>query len=156
MLNKVKKVLATPVARKMAKDLGVDIGTVRGSGPVGRVLKADIQNAFDALREPSVKVQEEKANPNKSDVVHGHSSYVPKEPEDLIERVPMSMIRKTIAANMTKSKYTIPHTSVMDEVDVTDLVEYRTKNKSCCRRRRSEAYVFSLCSKSCYFGAQEA
>ncbi len=130
ILNKVKKVLATPVARKMAKDLGVDIGTVRGSGPVGRVLKADIQNAFDALREPSVKVQEEKANPNKSDVVHGHSSYVPKEPEDLIERVPMSMIRKTIAANMTKSKYTIPHTSVMDEVDVTDLVEYRTKTKA--------------------------
>lgn len=130
ILNKVKKVLATPVARKMAKDLGVDIGTVRGSGPVGRVLKADIQNAFDALREPSVKVQEEKANPNKSDVVHGYSSYVPKEPEDLIERVPMSMIRKTIAANMTKSKYTIPHTSVMDEVDVTDLVEYRTKTKA--------------------------
>lgn len=137
--DKIKKVLATPVARKMAKDLGVDIKSVVGTGPAGRVLKADIQKVFEAQSgqkvdvsgrvktpsEVSKKVMDSEGHP----VVHGHTSYIPKESEELIKRIPMSMIRKTIAANMTKSKYTIPHTAVMDEVDVTELVEYRNRTK---------------------------
>jgi len=124
LVEKIKKVLATPVARKMAKDLGIDIKSVQGTGPAGRVLKADIQKVHE-------QSSAQKSNQtHRKPVQHSHSSYVPKEPEELIKRVPMSMIRKTIAANMTQSKYTIPHTAVMDEVDVTDLVAYRNKTKA--------------------------
>jgi len=131
-IDKIKKVLATPVARKMAKDLGIDIKTVEGTGPAGRVLKADIKKAHEERGQADGKShskgrQDGKAGKGKAD--HGQPSYVPTEPEELIERVPMTTIRKTIAANMTQSKYTIPHTAVMDEVDVTKLVEYRNRTK---------------------------
>lgn len=133
-MDKIKKVLATPVARKMAKDLGIDIKTIEGTGPAGRILKADIQKAHDIQAKTEEQGESKSHNKGKdikghSSIDHGQPSYVPKEPEALIERVPMSMIRKTIAANMTQSKYTIPHTAVMDEVDVTGLVEYRTRTK---------------------------
>jgi len=102
------KVLATPVARKMAKDLGVDIQTVLGSGTKGRVMKADIQ----------------KAAKNKPDTINFDRVF-----DKAIERIPMTMHRKTIAQNMVTSKFTIPHTVVMDEADVTELVAYRKKAK---------------------------
>lgn len=132
-MDKIKKVLATPVARKMAKDLGIDIKAVQGTGPAGRVLKADIQKAYDNQGQDDSSDKKVKKEAGKQGgqghIDHGHPSYVPKEPEDLIERVPMTTIRKTIAANMTQSKYTIPHTAVMDEVDVTQLVAYRNRTK---------------------------
>lgn len=49
---------------------------------------------------------------------------------DQTERIPMTMLRKAISNNMTLSKFTIPHTAVMDEADVTELVAFRTKVKA--------------------------
>lgn len=93
------KVLATPVARKMAKDLAVDIGKLVGSGPSGRIMKADIQEAFDQRKEIVAS--------------------------DGDRRIKMTSMRKAIARNMVQSKFTIPHTACMDDVDVTELVKYR-------------------------------
>jgi len=101
-----KKVLATPVARAMAKDMGVDINLVKGSGPAGRVTKKDIQgySKHDAESSP-------KAKPEAS-----HEDY-------RIE--PLSQIRKTIAKNMLRSKQNAAHMSIMDEVEVTELIRAR-------------------------------
>lgn len=121
------KVLATPVARKMAKDLGVDISTVKGTGPQGRVMKADIQAAADAKASSAGT-----SKPTSGASVNADHAY-PKTtvPElDRSERVPMTMLRKTIAANMSLSKFTIPHTAVMDEADVTELVSFRSEAKA--------------------------
>ncbi len=107
-----KKALATPVARKMAKDLGVDINTVKGTGPAGRVMKADIQAAYDALQD---KPTEQKQVSEAVAMVAGEKDT----------RVKLTQMRKTIAKNMVKSKFTIPHTAAMDEVDVSALVNYR-------------------------------
>lgn len=120
---KGKKVLATPVARKMAKDLGVDIQKIEGSGPQGRVMKADIQRAADAGQSQSAsKLQTEVAKPSV-----GGKHAVPE--TEGTTRVPMTMLRKTIAQNMTLSKFSIPHTAVMDEIDVSDLVAFRSRVK---------------------------
>ncbi len=133
------RVLATPVARKMAKDLGVDIHKIAGTGPQGRVMKADIATAAKAsatvtasdsssVSEASSKAQSKEASgaPSRSADFGKHT--VPT--LDRSERVPMSMHRKAIANNMTLSKFTIPHTAVMDEIDVTDLVAFRTSSKA--------------------------
>lgn len=112
------KVLATPVARKMAKDLGVDISTVTGTGPNGRVMKDDIQRAKD--EKPSEKI----AAP---------VSEVASEPlvitDERVERIPLTKIRKTISDRMTQSRFTIPHTTAMDEIDISKLDELRRKYK---------------------------
>jgi pyruvate dehydrogenase E2 component (dihydrolipoamide acetyltransferase) len=110
-----QKVLATPVARKLAKDLGIDINTMKGTGPAGRVMKEDIYKA---------KESEETMVP----ITHQVNTAIdiPKlKISGETERIPLSMLRKTIAKNMALSKRVIPHAAVLDEFDVTKLVEFR-------------------------------
>ncbi len=113
------RVLATPVARKMAKDLGVDISKVKGTGPNGRVMKEDIIKAKDAM----MKSKEE----SKISQIQYEESILVE--DERIERIPLTRIRKTIAEQMTLSRFTIPHTTAMDEIDVTELYEFRKKYK---------------------------
>lgn len=128
-----KRVLATPVARKMAKDLGVDIQSIVGTGPQGRVMKDDIRKAAEAKGSVAPKASPAQTSATPASVVSGegrggYPKYaVPQ--MDRVERVPMTMLRKTIADNMALSKFTIPHTAVMDEADVSELVAFRTEAK---------------------------
>lgn len=117
----VNKVLATPVARGLAKDLGIDINTIKGTGPAGRVMKEDIYKAKEDLAGgPSV---------NKKPSSPMAQGDVKSKVEGREERVPLTMLRKTIARNMVLSKTTIPHAAAMDEIDVSDLVIFRKEAK---------------------------
>ncbi len=107
-----KKVLATPVARAMAKEMGIDINRVRGTGPAGRVMKSDISN----YRESDIAVEKVK-----SDNTGSTDSR-----EKIIE---LSQIRKTIARNMTISKQKAPHMTLFEETEVTGLVKFRNEYK---------------------------
>lgn len=107
------KVLATPVARQLAKDLGVDLNQVKGSGEMGRVLKEDIYQASEQKKIPQSLI-----TPQVSIAVNGEVEYVPLTP-----------MRKAIVRSMTLSKQIIPHTVLMDEVIVDKLVELRNKVK---------------------------
>lgn len=107
------KVLATPVARAIAKELGIEIHTVKGSGPAGRVTRKDIE-AHHASRA----------------YLNEPQALAPAETAGQTERLsfkPLSQIRKTIARNMTRSKQNAAHMSVMDEVEVSALVEGRAR-----------------------------
>lgn len=115
-----RKVLATPVARKLAWDLGVDIAALTGSGPNGRVMKADIRAAADAT------TVSDAAEPYQSESKPAEVPISSRD-EDLIR--PLSQLRKAIARNMALSKQTIPHAVSMDEVDVTRLVALRKAQK---------------------------
>jgi pyruvate dehydrogenase E2 component (dihydrolipoamide acetyltransferase) len=112
-----KRVLATPVARKLASDLGVDIKNVKGSGEHGRVLKTDIENS---------STQEEK----KSIISSVKNIEVPKTKlNDGDRREKISTLRKSVVKAMTLSKQIIPHTTLIDELDVSDLVSFREEYK---------------------------
>lgn len=127
-----KKVLATPVARGLAKDLGVDINKVEGTGPGGRVMKEDIRNYKEESRVVATTSQgiEPKAQmPIKREFEKPSFDFKDSVEGELVSRVPLSRIRKTIADRMTQSRFTIPHTTAMDEIDVTKLDEYRKKYK---------------------------
>ncbi|NUM34539.1 MAG: 2-oxo acid dehydrogenase subunit E2 [Candidatus Brocadiae bacterium] len=108
-----KKVLATPVARAMAKELGVDINHVKGSGPQNRVTKKDIEEHFSRKEKP--------APIEKSEVII--------EAKELIEAVEISQVRKSIARRMTISKQTAPHMSIFEEVEISQLVSIREEHK---------------------------
>lgn len=113
--QKKRKVLATPVARKLAKDLDVDINMVEGTGPNGRVMKDDIRRYKESLE--TGKVEEMKLP--EIDVE-----------EEKIERIPLTRIRKTIAERMSQSRFTIPHTTAMEEINISNLYEFRNKYKN--------------------------
>lgn len=108
-----QKVLATPVARQMAKDLGVDIQKVKGTGEHGRVMKEDIQKAAEGSQS-SPQVSQPK---------------VTMSAQGDVEYVEITKLRKAIVKAMSFSKQVIPHTTLMDEIVVDKLVELRKKVK---------------------------
>jgi pyruvate dehydrogenase E2 component (dihydrolipoamide acetyltransferase) len=109
------KVLATPVTRRMAREHGLDLGAISGTGPQGRVLKADVQAALDLGRSP-----EPSTVPTR-----GKLFPLPSAAAD--ERIPLRGLRKKIAEKMVRSKYTAPHSTFVEEADVTELVVLRRR-----------------------------
>ncbi|WP_219837502.1 dihydrolipoamide acetyltransferase family protein [Paenibacillus sp. R14(2021)] len=125
-------VLATPSVRKFAREQGVTIATVAGSGKNGRITREDI-TAFASGGAAAPSGQETAAAP-----VTGEAKAAPAAApagDRTEERVPFKGIRKVIANAMVKSVYTAPHVTIMDEVDVTALVELRTKAKPLAEKK---------------------
>lgn len=111
--SRQSKALATPVARAMAKEMGIDINLVRGTGPAQRVMKNDILNYSKQDSKPIV------SKPLASDNLL----------EDRLEVEPLSQIRKTIAKNMIQSKHNAAHMTVFEEVEISELDRVRKKYK---------------------------
>jgi pyruvate/2-oxoglutarate dehydrogenase complex dihydrolipoamide acyltransferase (E2) component len=100
----VGEVLATPVVRKLAKDLGVVLGAVPGSGPGGRITEEDVRRA---------------AGPKAP-------AGIPPDTESE-ERVPFKGRRRMIARKMVAAKTRVPHALLVDEADVSGLLAERAK-----------------------------
>lgn len=101
------KSLATPRIRALARKLGVDISTISGTGPHERITDDDIEKA-------SKKKQEGFSSKAVSPTV---------EQAEMEERIKITMLRKRIVENMTKSNQIIPHVTHVDEADVSNLWE---------------------------------
>jgi pyruvate dehydrogenase E2 component (dihydrolipoamide acetyltransferase) len=100
-------VLATPVVRKLAKDLGVELGKVPGSGPGGRITEEDVRRA---------------AAPEAPEAPKGTPAESPAE-----ERIPFKGKRRMIARKMVQAKTRVPHALLVDEADVSGLLAERAK-----------------------------
>ncbi|HBZ10294.1 MAG TPA: 2-oxo acid dehydrogenase subunit E2 [Bacillus bacterium] len=122
-----KRVIAMPSVRKYAREKNVNIQGVNGSGKNGRILKSDIDEYLKApaKKEVSAEAQE---TPKQEEKQQKKAPVVPEGdyPET---REKMNGIRKAIAKAMVNSKHTAPHVTLMDEVDVTELVAHRKKFK---------------------------
>ena len=114
------KVLATPVARKMAADLKVDLSKLKGSGESGRVMKADIQAAAKSQGSTSTGTSS----------LSFATPSMPTLPKDGVKRVKISKLRQAIVKAMNTANLVIPSTTLMDEIDVTKLVEFRKSQKA--------------------------
>lgn len=110
------KVLATPVTRRMAREHGLDLGAIAGSGPQGRVLKTDVE-AFIASGGAS--------KPTNAAVARPVQAWAPLASNAVDQRIPMRGLRKKIAEKMVKSKFTAPHYAFVEEVDASALVALR-------------------------------
>ncbi|MCZ6518447.1 MAG: dihydrolipoamide acetyltransferase family protein [Actinobacteria bacterium] len=116
-------VKALPIVRKLARDAGLDLETVTGTGTGGRIMREDVESAIAAL--PPVSRSDEDASPpgTLGEVIRPRAETDRATPPD--ERRPMSRLRRTIAANMSKSWAEIPHVTTFDDVDATRLFEVR-------------------------------
>ncbi|GAQ18782.1 dihydrolipoyllysine-residue acetyltransferase component of pyruvate dehydrogenase complex [Oceanobacillus picturae] len=120
-----KRIIAMPSVRKHARDNDVNITEVTGSGKNGRVLKEDIDQYLNG-DQPSAQ-SETPAASEKSEKPAPQAAPEGEYPET---REAMSGIRKSIAKAMVNSKTKAPHVTLMDEVDVTELVAHRKKFKA--------------------------
>lgn len=132
-------VLATPSVRKFAREQGVDLTQVSGTGKNGRITRDDV-SGFDGAAAPKASADAPAANAEQeapkaaaeSKPAAAVDAYRPE------ERVPFKGIRKVIAGAMSKSVYTAPHVTIMDEVDVTELVALRAKYKPYAEKKGSK------------------
>jgi len=129
-----KDVLATPSVRKFAREQGIDISTVTGTGNNGKVTKEDVEsfkNGGQATSAaPAAAATSTEEAPKAASTATTSVSVSGEE-----ERVPFKGIRKMISNAMVKSAYTAPHVTIMDEVDVTDLVDFRTRMKPIAEKK---------------------
>jgi len=126
-IHKSERVIAMPSVRKYAREKGVDIREVQGSGDNGRVVKEDIDAFANGGQTSDAPATEEKA-PAASAPKTEVKPYVAAQPE-LETREKIKGIRKAISKAMVNSKHTAPHVTLMDEVDVTNLVALRKNFK---------------------------
>jgi len=110
--TEIKKIIATPVARALAKELNVDINKVNGNGPGGRVTTTDVKKFLET-----------------SPQLQRAANTALFDDTELIVYEPLSAIRKTIAKNMTMSKQNAVHMSVHEEVEISELIRIREKYK---------------------------
>jgi pyruvate dehydrogenase E2 component (dihydrolipoamide acetyltransferase) len=104
---------AGPAVRRLARELGVDLARVRGTGPGGRIVREDV---VAAVRQASAQ------GPS---LRRSDSTATERDDWGPIRREQMSRMRKTIAANMVRSVQTIPHLTNFDDADVTELEHLR-------------------------------
>ncbi len=117
--NKYGRVLAVPAARRLARELGVDIAQVPGSGPNGRVRVEDVR-AF---------AEQPQAAPAAPAAGAAVPYVTPAGYEELEERVPLRGMRRIIAQQMVASHLSAVRTLVVDEAEVTELVALRSRLK---------------------------
>ncbi len=140
------RVIASPLARRIAKQNGIDLAAVSGSGPRGRIIKADVDAAIaggtgkadSAASAPSQAA----AAPAKG---MSDDAVLKLFEEGSYELVPHDGMRKTIAARLTESKQTIPHFYVSVDCQLDALLKLRGElNKSAPVKDEKPAYKLSV------------
>jgi pyruvate dehydrogenase E2 component (dihydrolipoamide acetyltransferase) len=140
-------VAATPATRRLARELGVDLKTLRGSGPGGRVLDEDVRAAATGPRvTPAPATPAPAPGPARAAAPGGPAkplAGVGLEPPPLprfeqwgpVERAPLSHLRRTIAERMTLSATLVPHVTHFDRADITELDAIITRNLEAARAK---------------------
>ncbi|MDO8266654.1 MAG: dihydrolipoyllysine-residue acetyltransferase [Moraxellaceae bacterium] len=113
---------AGPAVRRLARELGVDLGKVAGTGPKDRILKDDV-HAFVK------KTLTEKAAPVASGSGLPELPVIDFSKWGEIERLPLTKIQRVSAKNLHRAWVTIPHVTQFDEADITDLEAFRVAQK---------------------------
>ncbi|HEX7372272.1 MAG TPA: dihydrolipoamide acetyltransferase family protein, partial [Thermodesulfobacteriota bacterium] len=141
---KPAQILAVPMVRKLASDLKVDLLTVKGTGPQGRITKEDVLKASKEKKAPPKEVPAKEVKETLTSDAHG-----------VVERVPLRGLRRTIAQAMVKSKSTIPHAAGIDEADITQLVALKARAKERAVQKKIRLTFLPFVMKSLVAALQE-
>jgi pyruvate dehydrogenase E2 component (dihydrolipoamide acetyltransferase) len=120
------RVKASPVARRLARELGVDIATLAGSGPGGRIVKADVEAAAQGAPAGQASPPAGAGAPAPVSAAPAAGGTGKGE----VTAVELTSIQKTIARRMAESRATVPDIQIRTEADVTDLLALRAQMKA--------------------------
>ena len=140
------RIFASPLARRLAQQAGIELGSVKGSGPNGRIVKSDIEAAQGTPKgaAPAAKPQAQPA----AAAPQPAPAAAPKAPAPVItaphKAVPHSTMRKVIARRLTESKQTIPHFYVSIDVELDALLKLRADLNARSPKEGAGAYKLSV------------
>jgi pyruvate dehydrogenase E2 component (dihydrolipoamide acetyltransferase) len=125
------RVKASPIARRMAKELGVELGDLQGSGPGGRIVKSDVEAAAKNGEQAEPAEEEKEAEqPRKEAPAPAAASGDGSSGRGAVTTEDLTRLQQTIARRMAESKATAPEFVITCEVDMHDAVEFRKQLKA--------------------------
>ena len=126
------RVFATPLARRIAADKGLNLKEITGSGPKGRIVKADVEHATAAALAPATNTSSTTSSSEKIAISSGLTTEtVLKMYQDrAFEEIKLDGMRKIIAARLTEAKQTIPHFYLRRDIQLDALLALRSELNS--------------------------
>ncbi|PYC48702.1 pyruvate dehydrogenase complex dihydrolipoamide acetyltransferase [Litorivita pollutaquae] len=154
-----KRIFASPLARRIAADKGVDLSSISGSGPKGRIVKADVEAAqaeAPAPAESAAPAAEPAAASAPAALASGPSADAVKRMYEgrAYEEIPLNGMRKTIAARLTEAKQSIPHFYLRRDIKLDALMKFRTELNGKLEARGVKLSVNDFIIKACALALQ--
>jgi pyruvate dehydrogenase E2 component (dihydrolipoamide acetyltransferase) len=152
------RVFASPLARRIAKEKGIDLGAVKGSGPHGRIVRADVEGAQPGSVKPEAAAVAEApkaAAPAPAAASAAMPTGMATETvlkmyaDRTYEEVPLDGMRRTIAARLTEAKQTIPHFYLRRDVKLDALMAFREQLNKQLEGRGVKLSVNDFIIKAC-------
>ena len=152
------RIFATPLARRIAADKGLDLSQITGSGPRGRIVKADVEALSATPAKPAAQ-----ATPAPATAPGPQTAPAPVS-ADAIARmyegrtyteVPLDGMRKTIAARLTEAKQTIPHFYLRREIRLDALLAFRSQLNTQLEQRGVKLSINDFIIKACALALQQ-
>ncbi len=149
------RIFASPLARRIAADKGLDLSSIQGSGPRGRIIKADVESAqpgatpaSNASATPTITPA---AMPQSADAASVARMYEGREYAEM----PLDGMRKTIAARLTEAKQTIPHFYLRRDIHLDALLKFRAEINAQLEARGVKLSVNDFIIKACALALQQ-
>ncbi len=145
---KGERIFASPLARRIAAQKGLDLAALTGSGPKGRIVKADVESATAA---PEAEAPAPAPAPQSADANTVMAMYADRE----FEEMPLDGMRKIIAARLTEAKQTIPHFYLRREIQLDTLLKFRSELNKSLADKGIKLSVNDFIIKACAMALQE-
>lgn len=143
------RVKASPLARRMAEEAGLDLAQIQGSGPDGRVVKRDVEGAMGQQAAPAAQPVEVPTSQQARTAEPARQQPAPSVAEGGTD-VRITQMRKTIARRLAQSKFTAPHFYLTVDVDMTAAIDFRTQlNALTAQRDLAKVSYNDLVTKAC-------
>ncbi len=152
------RIFASPLARRIAANKGLDLSTIQGSGPRGRIVKADVEGATASpAAQPAVPAPKPSAPTPAATLPSGpDTDMVLKMYADRdFEEVALDGMRKTIAARLTEAKQSIPHFYLRRDIKLDALLAFRSQLNKQLEKRGAKLSVNDFIIKACALALQE-
>ena len=149
------RVFASPLARRIAADKGLDLNAIKGSGPKGRIVKADVENAQPGAS-PAASQPAAAASPAPAAVASGPATdqVLAMFGDREFEEVSLDGMRKTIAARLGEAKQTIPHFYLRRDIRLDELLKFRSTLNKQLEARGVKLSVNDFIIKACALALQ--
>ena len=144
------RVFASPLARRIAAQKGLDLGSLTGTGPKGRIIKADVENAT-AQPTTAPQAAAPAPAPQSADANTVMAMYADRE----FEEMPLDGMRKIIASRLTEAKQTIPHFYLRREIQLDALLKFRSELNKSLADKGIKLSVNDFIIKACANALQE-
>ena len=151
--NSNTRIFATPLARRLAREKGVDLGNISGSGPHGRIVKTDILDVNVSsvdTNQVSLKNPILKTNVQKADGSSITNLYADRE----FKEIPLNNMRKTVASRLTAAKQNVPHFYLRKEARIDELLQVRARLNAHLAEKNNKLSINDFIIKSCALALQ--